>query len=572
MPKFTARFVAGFVAVVLLAVGISISQPASPAAAFTASEFKPGHIINDSLFYDAAAMTQAEIQQFLDAKIGTCSNGQCLNVLSVTATSREAVYSTSTGGLICKAFSGGELSAAAVIYRAQVACGISAKVILVTLQKEQALVTSKSPSSAALARAMGMACPDTAPCATYALGFANQVYLGTKQLNTYKVARFAKQPGVQAIDYHPNSSCGSSVINVENYATAALYSYTPYQPNSAALANLGGTGNSCSSYGNRNFWNFYYTWFGSPTDIKPAGVTVSRIGGATRIETAVDISKQNFDATTDVVYIAYAGKFPDALSVAPAAALQDGPLLLVFQTIPTVVRDEIVRLSPSRIVVVGSNRSVSDAIFAQLSVLGATVERWSGANRYETSRAIVTAAFPTGVDTVYLASGSGFADAMSASAVAASSGKAVVLVDGGLSEIDTSTRDLFVALGVTKIVIAGSAASISVGIENSLRAMPAISEIIRYGGKNRYETANLINRASYSTADTVYFASGKNYPDGLAGSVVAGKSGSPLYLVPGNCVYRAALEDVVSFGVTESVILGSTASIGEGVASWANCR
>ena len=41
---------------------------------------------------------------------------------------------------------------------------------------------------------------------------------------------------------------------IENRATAALYYYTPFTPNAAALANLGGTGDACLSYGNRNFW------------------------------------------------------------------------------------------------------------------------------------------------------------------------------------------------------------------------------------------------------------------------------------------------------------------------------
>jgi hypothetical protein len=149
------------------------------------------------------------------------------------------------------------------LYRVQVACGISAKVILATLQKEQGLVTSRAPSDWALRAAMGMACPDTAPCDSAYAGLATQVYKGTAQLKTYKAGRFAKQPGYQYIQYSPNSACGGTNITVRNYATAALYSYTPYQPNAAALANLSGTGDGCSSYGNRNFWKYFNDWFGS---------------------------------------------------------------------------------------------------------------------------------------------------------------------------------------------------------------------------------------------------------------------------------------------------------------------
>ncbi len=57
-------------------------------------------------------------------------------------------------------------------------------------------------------------------------------------------------------------------VLMRNQATAALYYYTPYPPNAAALANLCGTGDGCSAYGNRNFWVFYNTWFG-PTTASP---------------------------------------------------------------------------------------------------------------------------------------------------------------------------------------------------------------------------------------------------------------------------------------------------------------
>ncbi|TQO20778.1 VCBS repeat protein [Rhodoglobus vestalii] len=264
MSKSRSKFraLAAVVAGFALASTLIIAPSPAPVAAVTGSEFNAGNIISDSLFYDGQAMTRSEIQAFLNSKIGTCSNGRCLNVLTASVASRARDVSQTTGNLICEAFSGGTLSAAEIIYRAQVACGISAKVILVTLQKEQGLVSAKAPGEAALDRAMGMACPDTAPCAAYALGFGNQVYLGARQLKAYKAAAFAKQPGVHQIQYHPNTSCGSSSVNIVNYATAALYNYTPYRPNAAALANLGGTGDACSSYGNRNFWWFYANWFG----------------------------------------------------------------------------------------------------------------------------------------------------------------------------------------------------------------------------------------------------------------------------------------------------------------------
>ena len=246
--------------------GLAAVQPPTRAEALSGSEFNPGQIISDALFYDGAAMTSAEIQAFLDQKIGTCLTDRCLNVAVLPVASRAASYGRS-GDLICGPIAGGQLRASELIYRTQVACSISAKVILVTLQKEQSLVTSRAPSDWALRAAMGMGCPDTAPCSEAFAGLANQIMSGTAQLKTYKAGPFARQPGTHFIQFHPNGACGGTSVDIVNYATAALYNYTPYQPNGAALANLGGTGDGCSSYGNRNFWVYYNNWFGPSTGV-----------------------------------------------------------------------------------------------------------------------------------------------------------------------------------------------------------------------------------------------------------------------------------------------------------------
>ncbi|WP_454138788.1 LGFP repeat-containing protein [Microbacterium paulum] len=227
--------------------------------------FNPENIISDSLFYDGNAMTAAEIQSFLDAKIGSCRNGKCLNVLNVSVSSRDAWISQATGNLVCTALQGGTMRVSELIYRMQVACGISAKAILVTLQKEQGLTTSDAPSDWNLRAAMGASCPDTSPCDPAYSGLGPQIVQGVRQIKIYKAGRFAMQPGVNYIGYNPNSACGGTNLNIQNYATAALYNYTPYQPNAASLAAGWGLGDGCSSYGNRNFYNYYTSWFGSTT-------------------------------------------------------------------------------------------------------------------------------------------------------------------------------------------------------------------------------------------------------------------------------------------------------------------
>src|SRR5690606_21042795 len=97
-------------------------------------------------------------------------------------------------------------------------------------------------------------------------GFANQVYLASWQFQAYRANPFSFnfRAGVtRNIQYHPNASCGTKSVYIQNAATAALYNYTPYTPNQAALDAGWDTGNACSSNGNRNFFTYYATWFGT---------------------------------------------------------------------------------------------------------------------------------------------------------------------------------------------------------------------------------------------------------------------------------------------------------------------
>jgi hypothetical protein len=92
-----------------------------------------------------------------------------------------------------------------------------------------------------------------------------------------------KKLGNNTIQYNPSTSCGSSNVNIETSPTAALYTYTPYQPNQAALNNMYGTGDSCSAYGNRNFWRMFNDWFGSTQFAQPIGASLYYQGSTGKV-------------------------------------------------------------------------------------------------------------------------------------------------------------------------------------------------------------------------------------------------------------------------------------------------
>lgn len=548
------------------------SETAGAASSISGSQFDPGYIISDAQFYESDAMTQAEIQAFLNAK---CPTNNCINVITTTSTDRIA-SNMCPGGYVGVA----NESTAAIIFKVQASCGISSKALLVTLQKEQGLVTKQNPSTLVLRKAMGYGCPDTSSCDSTYYGLFNQLYAAASQFKRYGLRtsdnvsfRTKFQIGIPYnIYYNPNSACGTRSVTVKNMATTALYYYTPYTPNAAALANLGGLGDSCSSYGNRNFWAYYYAWFGSPVDLKISGVEVSRLGGNDRFETAVNISKANYDASTTTVYIANGLDYPDALSAAPSAAMSGSPLLLVRPNfLPAAVIAEIERLSPDTIVVVGGTASVSDEVVDQLGMLASNVTRIAGTNRYETSQLIAAATFPSGATTAYVATGAGFPDALSASAAAGSQAAPLILIRGLDGAVDAETAALLTSLGVTRVVIAGGTAVVSDAMQASLATVPGVVTVDRVAGRTRYDVSSSINHATFTSGPTVFIASGSSFPDALAGAALAGKLALPLYLAPSSCLHRPVLQDMIDFGTTKMVLLGGGGVLGSGVVTFVNC-
>ncbi|KJQ53649.1 FG-GAP-like repeat-containing protein [Microbacterium sp. SA39] len=253
-------------------VAPAVSASADPAATGIAKTvlagFNAGNIISDAVFTNKNSMTEAQIQSFFNSKVSRCLGGRdennepivCLKDFTMTTVTRPA-------DAYCSGYTGAaNESAARIIYRTAQACNINPQVLIVMLQKEQSLVTNTWPSAWRYRIALGQGCPDTAPCDPNYIGFFHQIYGAARQMQIYMEGKWFQwyAPGrTWNIQYNPNSACGSSPVYVANKATSALYYYTPYQPNAAALAAGYGAGNSCSAYGNRNFYNYFTDWFGS---------------------------------------------------------------------------------------------------------------------------------------------------------------------------------------------------------------------------------------------------------------------------------------------------------------------
>ena len=268
--KFVKLFI--FASFVWLAASLS----SAPTANAAVSGWKAGQIMDDSVMSAFTSMSAAEIQTFLNSKAPSCDTNGTQSAADMgrpdlTHAQYAALRGWQSPPYTClKNYSQGGKSAARIIYDIAQTYRINPKVLIVTLQKEQSLVTDTWPLNSQYKTATGYGCPDTAACDSQYYGFTNQVTWTAKMFR----AILDDSPtwytpyvlGTNYIRYNPISGCGGTNVYITNRATQALYNYTPYQPNQAALDAGWGTGNSCSAYGNRNFYLYYTTWFGSTLD------------------------------------------------------------------------------------------------------------------------------------------------------------------------------------------------------------------------------------------------------------------------------------------------------------------
>jgi len=255
----------------------------TPVHALSGGQFSAGDIIDDSVFNNTGTMSANDIQNFLNSKVPVCdTNGTQM----YNSTETRAQYSATQGYSPpftclkdytmavptvaaspnnCAAIAAGTESSAQIIYNISQACGINPQVLITLLQKEQGLVTDTWPWSIEYQSATGYGCPDSSACNTSYYGLFNQLYNSALAFKEYgnNPSNYNYVAGQNnSILYNPNRSCGSSNVFIENQPTADMYIYTPYQPDQAALNNLYGSGDSCSSYGNRDFWQYFNNWFG----------------------------------------------------------------------------------------------------------------------------------------------------------------------------------------------------------------------------------------------------------------------------------------------------------------------
>lgn len=203
------------------------------------------------------------------------------------------------------------------------------------------------------------------------------------------------------------------------------------------------------------------------------------------------------------------------------------------------------------------------------SFCGYPTVRLEGADRYAVSYRVSDQLFHL-QDTVYVANGLAYADALAAAPVAgvphsSFQGPNVGMGLAGpilLTQKDVLTEDFLYSLSILtpkRVVLLGGTGSISLNVENRLRSYGYNVE--RWAGADRYEVALNISRENFDQADTVIIANGLAPADALAASAFAAQAGSPILLTRASMLSADVISEIIRLNAQNVILMGGTGSI-----------
>jgi putative cell wall-binding protein len=302
-------------------------------------------------------------------------------------------------------------------------------------------------------------------------------------------------------------------------------------------------------------------------DADVATVDVTRIAGADRFATSAAISLATFGENVENVYIANGFDFPDALAAGSSAGMNSAPILLVApDRITPLVLEELQRLTPGAITILGGTDSISAAVETELETLTeGAVTRLAGDDRFETAVEISKAAFEnfeTG-KTVYISNGFAFPDALSVGPISGLSNSPLLLVTP--TEIPTATSDELARLNPSQIVILGGPNTVSPAVFEALSTLTT-AQVTRIAGSDRFETSAEISMSFFDgDVATIYIANGLSFPDALSAGPAGAMDNAPLLLVTTDTIPESIMAEIERTRPLNIVILGGVNSVSDAV-------
>lgn len=283
-------------------------------------------------------------------------------------------------------------------------------------------------------------------------------------------------------------------------------------------------------------------------------VQATRLYGKSRMDTAVAISKAGW-TTSDSVILANAYNFPDAMAGTTFAYSKKAPILLTAKdSIDDATMNEIARLKAKNIYILGGSGVISDDILDNLKSNNYNVQRIFGSDRYKTA---VEIGKYIKTDTVVIATGDNFPDALAIGPYAASHGYPILFTSK--DSLNEDTKLALESLHTQKAIIVGGRGVVSQSVEEKIKGMNI--DVERLGGDNRYLTAlEIIKKFTVgTTVKGITIATGENFPDALTGGPFAAQNGYPIFLTGSDDMNLEVLEFIKDLKLSDNVyILGGS--------------
>ena len=295
-----------------------------------------------------------------------------------------------------------------------------------------------------------------------------------------------------------------------------------------------------------------------------------RLAGDTRYSTMAKLVQRGSWKQGGLVIVASGENFPDALAAASLAGQLGAPIVLTGSNdISNEAAQQLASLNPKKVYIVGGTAAVSSKVENWLKARYG-VERLAGATRYDTAQKIA-GALSKSSDTVIIATGESYADALSISPYAYTTGSPVVLCNSK-SGLDTAAANLIKQGGYTKAIIVGGTAAVPAAVTSQLKsANITAANQTRLAGATRYDTSCQIAKFELSsgkgfTVNNVMLATGENFPDALAAGPTAGQKLAPLLLVDTGGDATAGFLKTYKGQVTDASIAGGTNAVSNAAA------
>lgn len=259
---------------------------------------------------------------------------------------------------------------------------------------------------------------------------------------------------------------------------------------------------------------------------EPAPVPeVLRTAGPNRYATGAALALANYEPGLEVVYLAAGANFPDALAGAAVAGWGDAPVLLTRDaSLPAPTRDALQALQPGRVVLLGGTRVITEDVEQELVAMGITVERVAGDNRYATAALVSGLLDPS--ETVFVANGLGFPDALAGAAAAGTVGAPVLLTRP--ARLPDVAVDELLRHDPAEVVVLGGPAVVSDDVVMQIEQLGY--QVQRIYGANRYATAAALASWWESGVDETWVASGTGFADALSAAPLAARQDGPILL------------------------------------------